>query len=133
MPSDRRGVSVHRPRPPDRSGLVVRDGVEIAYDVYDADRPTVLLMPTWSIVDSRFWKLQVPYLARHFRVVTFDGRGSGRSGPPGRRGGVRRRRVRRGRGRRPRRDRRPTGAVLVGLLLRRDLVGARGRRPSRTG
>ncbi len=73
---------MHRPRPPDRSGLVERDGVEIAYDVYDADRPTVLLMPTWSIVDSRVWKFQVPYLARHFRVVTFDGRGSGRSGRP---------------------------------------------------
>ena len=39
-------------------------------------------MPTWSIVPSRFWKAQVPYLARHFRVVTFDGRGSGASGRP---------------------------------------------------
>ena len=41
-----------------------------------------LLMPTWSIVHSRFWKLQIPYLARHFRVVTFDGRGCGRSDRP---------------------------------------------------
>ncbi|TWP50598.1 alpha/beta fold hydrolase [Lentzea tibetensis] len=39
-------------------------------------------MPTWSIVPSRFWKVQVPYLARHFRVVTFDGRGSGESSRP---------------------------------------------------
>ncbi len=36
---DVRGVVRHRPRPPDRSGTVERDGVEIAYDVYDADRP----------------------------------------------------------------------------------------------
>ena len=43
---------------------------------------TVVLMPTWSIIDSRFWKAQVGYLARHYRVVTFDGRGSGRSGRP---------------------------------------------------
>ena len=43
---------------------------------------TVLLLPTWSIIRSQFWKAQVPYLARHYRVVTFDGRGSGDSGRP---------------------------------------------------
>lgn len=70
-------------RPADVEGVVERAGVRLAWSVYgDHGRPTVLLMPTWSIVPSRFWKLQVPYLARHFRVVTFDGRGSGRSGRP---------------------------------------------------
>ena len=44
--------------------------------------PTVLLLPTWSIVHSRHWKMQIPYLARHCRVVTFDGRGNGRSDRP---------------------------------------------------
>ena len=44
--------------------------------------PTVLLMPTWSIIHSRLWKLQIPYLARHYRVITFDGRGNGRSDRP---------------------------------------------------
>ena len=39
-------------------------------------------MPTWSIVPARFWKAQVPYLARYFTVVTFDGRGSGSSSRP---------------------------------------------------
>ena len=43
---------------------------------------TLLLLPPWAIVHSRFWKLQVPYLARHFRVVTFDPRGNGRSDRP---------------------------------------------------
>jgi pimeloyl-ACP methyl ester carboxylesterase/predicted glycosyltransferase len=39
-------------------------------------------MPTWSIIHSRHWKMQIPYLARQFRVLTFDGRGSGRSDRP---------------------------------------------------
>jgi len=42
----------------------------------------VLLLPTWSIIHSRHWKMQIPYLARHCRVVTFDGRGNGRSDRP---------------------------------------------------
>jgi pimeloyl-ACP methyl ester carboxylesterase/predicted glycosyltransferase len=40
------------------------------------------LLPTWSIVHSRHWKMQIPYLARHCRVVTFDGRGNGKSDRP---------------------------------------------------
>ncbi len=44
--------------------------------------PTVLLLPTWSLIHSRHWKMQIPYLARHCRVVTFDGRGNGRSDRP---------------------------------------------------
>jgi len=67
---------------PDRTGSVERAGVSLVYDVYGDGGPTVLLMPTWSIVHSRVWKAQVAYLSRHFRVVTFDGRGNGRSGRP---------------------------------------------------
>ncbi len=71
------------PRSPDWSGHTERDGVSIAYQVYEnPGRATVMLVPTWSIVPARFWKAQVPYLARHFRVVTFDGRGSGASDRP---------------------------------------------------
>lgn len=73
-----------RARNPDREGFVTRDRVRIFYETF-GDAPgktTILLTPTWSIVDSRMWKAQVPYLARHFRVVTFDGRGSGRSDRP---------------------------------------------------
>ena len=31
---------------------------------------------------KRFWKAQVPYLSRHFRVVSYDGPGNGRSDRP---------------------------------------------------
>jgi len=71
-----------RARYPDTIGFVERDGVRSFYEVYGAGEPTVLLMPTWSIIHSRHWKLQIPYLARHWRVVTFDGRGNGRSDRP---------------------------------------------------
>ena len=72
-----------RAREPDAEGWAVRDGIKLAWATYgDPGLPTVLLMPTWSIVDSRVWKAQVGYLARHFHVVTFDGRGCGRSDRP---------------------------------------------------
>jgi pimeloyl-ACP methyl ester carboxylesterase len=71
-----------RARYPDCDGIVARDGVEIRYERYGEGRPAILLLPTWSLVHSRHWKMQVAYLARHFTVVCFDGRGSGGSGRP---------------------------------------------------
>jgi pimeloyl-ACP methyl ester carboxylesterase/predicted glycosyltransferase len=71
-----------RARYPDESGYVERDGVNLYYEVYGSGEPTVFLLPTWSIIHSRHWKMQIPYLARHCRVITFDGRGNGRSDRP---------------------------------------------------
>jgi pimeloyl-ACP methyl ester carboxylesterase/predicted glycosyltransferase len=71
-----------RARYPDDSGYVERDGVRVYYEVQGAGEATVLLLPTWSIVHSRIWKMQVAYMARHCRVVTLDGRGNGRSDRP---------------------------------------------------
>ncbi|MET0479620.1 MAG: alpha/beta hydrolase, partial [Actinomycetota bacterium] len=61
---------------------VDRDGVKLHYEVFGAGSPTLLLLPAWNVVNARFWKAQVPYLARHFRVVTYDGPGNGRSSRP---------------------------------------------------
>ena len=56
--------------------------MRVSYEVYGSGERTILLLPTWSIIHSRSWKAEIPYLARHFRVVTFDGRGNGRSDRP---------------------------------------------------
>lgn len=64
---------------PETSGLIDRDGVEIGYEVYGDGPTTILLLPTWTIIHVRFWKMQIPYLSRHFKVVTYDGPGNGRS------------------------------------------------------
>ena len=71
-----------RARLPDESGYVVNSGVRIHYEVHGTGQLTILLLPTWAIVDSRHWKMQVPFLARDYRVITFDPRGNGRSDRP---------------------------------------------------
>ena len=71
-----------RAQVPDYEGYIDQGGVRIFYEVFGEGAPTVLLMPTFPIVHSRMWKAQVPYLARHYRVVTFDPRGNGRSDHP---------------------------------------------------
>jgi pimeloyl-ACP methyl ester carboxylesterase len=68
-----------RARYPDTDGFVERAGQRLFYEVYGAGEETVFLTPTWSLVHSRHWKMQIPYLARHFRVLTMDGLGNGRS------------------------------------------------------
>src|SRR5439155_95350 len=71
-----------RARYPDRAGLVERDGVKLHYEVFGTGDRTIFFLPTWSIIHSHFWKSQVPYFARHFRVLTFDGRENGLSDRP---------------------------------------------------
>ncbi len=81
-PAGARPREQSRARYPDVTGYVERDGVRVFFEVYGSGGQTIFLLPTWSIIHSRFWKAQIPYLARHFRVVTFDGRGNGRSDRP---------------------------------------------------
>ena len=74
-----RGGEQSRARYPDAEGFVERDGQRLFYEVYGEGEQTVFLLPTWSLVHSRHWKMQIAYLARHFRVLTMDGLGNGRS------------------------------------------------------
>ena len=85
IPSDTNLLRTHeqtRARYPDEDGFIERDGVRVFWECYGDGDPTVFLLPTWSIIHSRSWKSQIPYFARHFRVLTFDGRGNGRSDRP---------------------------------------------------
>jgi pimeloyl-ACP methyl ester carboxylesterase len=71
-----------RARIPDADGYTLSHGVKIHYEVYGDvrdGRPTVLLLPTWTIIHKRFWKMQIPYLASKYRVVSYDGPGNGKS------------------------------------------------------
>ena len=65
------------------SRAIERDGVRVSWERYGSGEPTLLLLPAWSIIHSRQWKAQIPYLARHYQVVTFDGRAT--AAPTGRR------------------------------------------------
>ncbi len=79
--SDRPGEQT-RAMYPNREGYIERDGVRVFYEVYGEGGPTILFCPTWTLVHSRVWKMQIPYLARHYRVIVFDPRGNGRSDRP---------------------------------------------------
>lgn len=59
-----------------------RGGVVLHAEVYGDGPRAILFLPTWAIIHSRCWKAQIPYFAQHFRVITFDPRGNGKSGRP---------------------------------------------------
>ncbi len=71
-----------RARYPDETGFIERDGTRVFWERYGDGEPTIMFLPTWSIIHSRGWKAQIPYFARHARVLAFDGRGNGRSDRP---------------------------------------------------
>jgi pimeloyl-ACP methyl ester carboxylesterase/predicted glycosyltransferase len=67
---------------PKKQGFVSRGGVKVGYEVFGDGAKTVVFLPPWTLTHSRIWKAQVPYFARHARVVTIDPRGNGRSDRP---------------------------------------------------
>jgi len=58
----------------------VSTGLEIYYEEAGAGEPLLLIMGFG--LDSRLWMLQVPAFSKHYRTITFDNRGAGRSAKP---------------------------------------------------
>ena len=75
-------VSAVRAKQPDTSGFIERDGVRVYFETYGSGPATILMLPTWSVLDSSHGRFQLADLSRHYRVVTFDPRGNGRSDRP---------------------------------------------------
>jgi pimeloyl-ACP methyl ester carboxylesterase len=58
------------------------DSIELYYEEHGSGDPLLLIMGLAA--DSMAWLFQVPELSKHYRTITFDNRGVGRSSkPPG--------------------------------------------------
>ncbi len=55
------------------------DNVTISYHVQGEGKPALVFVHGWCC-DKRYWKLQVPYFAKQYKVVTIDLAGHGESG-----------------------------------------------------
>ncbi len=72
-----------RAREPDDAGFALsEDGLRLYWEVHGTGATTIVLLPPNPISHSRIWKGQVHFLARHHRVVVYDGRGNGLSDVP---------------------------------------------------
>jgi pimeloyl-ACP methyl ester carboxylesterase len=56
-----------------------KDGTPISYEIYGSGEPTLLLVHGWSC-DARYWRAQVPYFSKKYRVLVLDLAGHGHSG-----------------------------------------------------
>lgn len=56
-----------------------KDGTPVSYEVYGTGEPTLVFVHGWCC-DSRYWRNQVPYFSRKYRVVMLDLAGHGHSG-----------------------------------------------------
>ena len=49
-----------RAREADTEGYAESAGVKLHYEVHGDGGPTILLLPTWTIIHKRFWKRRCP-------------------------------------------------------------------------
>lgn len=56
-----------------------KDSTPISYEVSGAGETTLVFVHGWS-ADSRYWRAQVPYFSKRYRVITLDLAGHGHSG-----------------------------------------------------
>jgi pimeloyl-ACP methyl ester carboxylesterase/UDP:flavonoid glycosyltransferase YjiC (YdhE family) len=72
-----------RAREADESGYATTtDGLRLYWERHGSGAVTIVLLPANPISNSRLWKAQVHHLARHYRVILYDGRGNGKSDSP---------------------------------------------------
>ena len=69
-------------RQPDRTGYAVNRGIRLYYEVHGTGPLPILLVPPWAVTTVGIWKMQLPFLSRHFMAVAYDPRGNGRSDRP---------------------------------------------------
>lgn len=62
---------------PEHSGYAPVDGVKLWYAEYGSGKPVILLQA--GLASNHWWGLQIPALAKHYRVIAVDTRGQGRS------------------------------------------------------
>ena len=67
---------------PVRDGFFGQDGVHTYFAVWGESGPYIVFAPLFQIGHMQALKATVPYLSRHFQVVTMDLRGNGRSDRP---------------------------------------------------
>jgi pimeloyl-ACP methyl ester carboxylesterase len=61
----------------EHSGIAAVNGIRLWYTVYGRGDPVILVHG--GLANSDYWGLQIPVLARHYRVIVLDSRGHGRS------------------------------------------------------
>lgn len=61
---------------------VERDGISLHCEIYGEGPQTMLFVPTWMFIHSRGYKAQIPYFSDHYRCITWDPRGNGKSDRP---------------------------------------------------
>lgn len=69
-------------RQPDRTGYALNGGVRVYYEVHGNGSFPILFVPPWAVVTAALWKMQLPFLARHFATIAYDPRGNGESDRP---------------------------------------------------